>query len=280
MNNILKNKKVLIPAIIAIIVIIVAIVIFVVMGMSEKNNKKDNSKIKFGGNETSENTTKNTTKNTVKNETKDDKKIGEGIDEFYKDAAEKFVAGYMDKDDMETFLEDCVDVKAYLAYSNINGDDSKFLDEYSSIDDDSDEIKKVTDAFKELPQSYTTLLLMVEAFGQMGSEETTENTTNTSSENIAQFSDEEKEMKLVDIEKPVKSTGDNNITSIDIKISFLGEEEKITMVFYGETVIYIIDEDGKSILNDVEDDSLNEDSDGNFSFNGEIDADDINILEE
>lgn len=287
MNNILKNKKVLIPVIIAFVVIIIAIVIFAFMGISEKNNKKGDSKIKFSGDETSENTTKdtsnNTNKNTVKNEVKDDDEIGEGIDEFYKDAIKKFIAGYMDKDDMETFLEDCVDVKAYLAYDNIDGDDSKFLEEYSSIDDNDEKIEKVKDTFMQMPQAYKSVLLMIEAFSKMGdsldeNENTIDNTSDNNLGDVTKLTDEDKEMKLIDIEEPIKSNEDDAITSIVAKISFLGEESEITMVFYDEIVIYITNEDGESIIDAVKDSNNN--SNGNFSFNGEITEDDINILEE
>lgn len=266
MNNILRNKKIIIPAIIAFIVIIVAIVIFIIMGISEKDNKKGNSKIKFGGEETSENTTNTSNQNNVKNEVKGDQEIGEGIDEFYKDAIDKFIAGYMDKEDMETFLEDCVDSKAFLAYENINGDDSKFLDEYLSIEDDNEDIEKITENFKKIPQAYKTLLLMVQAFSEMGNAESSENTTdNTVSEDMKQLSDEDKELKLVSIEEPIKSAGDTEITSIAFKVAFLGEESEITMVFYGETVIYITNEDGDSILEGVGANDFN----GNFDFDEE-----------
>lgn len=271
MNNMFKNKKIVIPLIVVIIVIIIAIVAFVFVGMNGKNNKKENSKIKFNEDTVSENSTNNT--NTSKNEKKDsDDKIGADVDEFYKEAIKKFIAGYMDKNDMETFLEDCLDSKAYLAYHNIDGDDSKFYDKYMSIADDDEKVKEITETFKKMPEAYKMIFGFIDMMGAMAENMNTTNTTNSENtidsgnvsvnitSNVADLSEEDKEIKLVDIKKPEQSKGDDEISSIVFTISFLGEEMDLTMVFYGDTVIYICDEDGVSILESTANSGLDNES--------------------
>lgn len=263
-----KNKKIVIPLIVIILVIVVAIGIFVFIGMSSKNDKNKDSKIKFDEGTTSENTNNNT--NTAgKDEDNSDDEIGADVEEFYRVAIKKFIAGYMDEDDMETFLEDCLDAKAYLAYDNIDGDDAKFYDEYMSIPDDDEKIEEITKTFKQLPEGYKMVFAFMNMMGNMAENMNSTNSTNTTDSddntvnmnitgNIADFSEEDKELKLVDIKEPEKSSGDNQITSIVCTISLLGQEDDLKMVFYGDTVIYICDKDGTSILEAADSGSDNE----------------------
>lgn len=253
-----KNKKIVIPLIVIVLVVVVATGIFIFIGMNSKNDKNKDSKIKFDEGTTSENTNNSVNETEKENDDSDDE-IGADVEEFYRTAIKKFIAGYMDEDDMDTFLEDCLDSKAYLAYGNIDGDDSKFYDEYMSIPDDDEKIKEITETFKQLPQGYKMVFAFMDMMGSMAENMNSTNSTNTTDSdnttvnmnitgNITDLSEEDKELKLVDIKEPVKSSGDNQITSIECTISLLGQEENLKMVFYGDTVIYICDKDGTSIL--------------------------------
>lgn len=271
-----KNKKILISIIIAVVIIIIVAVIFVLIGMNDKNNKKDNSKIKFDSEESSAN---NISENVIKNEIEPE--IGDDVDEFYINAVEKFISGYMNEDDMKDFLDNCIDVKAYTAYEKTKGKDEKFLEEYEAIEDDSEEINKVSTSFKQLPKSYKIVMNFIEAInnGAMDSminetnktsnstnntSDTDDNTTNTTNNEIPEFSEEDKEMKLVSIENPIKSNGDKDITSVDFTIAFLAQEVKLTMIFYDDIVIYICDENKTSVIDSSINDSL---SNSGFELN-------------
>lgn len=258
MKNIFQNKKVLIATIVIAIVVVLAIVLFVVMGMSKDKKKSDgNNTIKF--NETSNNTTNKTenktsnktsnkTDNKTDNEvsTDDDDDIGGDIDKYYKTAAKKFAAGFMDKDDMQDFLESCVDVKAFVAYENIEGDESKFEDEYASIDDNDPKIAETEEAFAQLPGTYEMAMGMIDAMMSMAGEMQESGNNVTLPEN--ELTEEDKLMVLKDISKPKKSSDNSSITSIDVTYAWMGEDAKLTMIFFDDVVIYICDEDGKSVI--------------------------------
>lgn len=265
----MKNKKIVFPLVILVLIIAIAIGAIVFIGMNSKK-KKENSKIKFDEGTVSENTN-NSTNTTKKDKDDSDEEIGADVEEFYRTTIKKFIAGYMDEDDMKTFLEDCLDSKAYLAYYNIEGDDSKFYDEYMSISDNDEKVEEITETFKQLPKGYKMILAFMDMMGSMAENMNSSNTTNTTDSdntismnitaNITDFSEEDKEIKLVDIKKPKQSNDDEQITSIVFTISLLGEETDITMVFYGDTVIYICDEDGTSILESEVDNNMGNEND-------------------
>ena len=230
----MKNKRILFPIIISVIVIVIAIIIFILIGSGEKNNKS-NSTIRLSGNSenssksntvdntddeedntvdndtdnsTDENTTNDTSNNTT-NSTSDDSIDFDG-DEFYLESAKAFVAGLMDSDDMKDFVDKHVDVKAYAACYDVSADDAKFMDEYQKLSDDDDKVLEVSKKFEELAS--------------------------------------EKNLKLDAISNPKTSGDDENISRVTITLKKGNSTEKYRMVFYGDIVIYIADDNGDSII--------------------------------
>ena len=230
----MKNKRILFPIIISVIVIAIAIIIFILIGSGEKNNKS-NSTIRLSGNSenssksntvdntddeedntvdndtdnsTDENTTNDTSNNTT-NSTSDDSIDFDG-DEFYLKSAKAFVAGLMDSDDMKDFVDKHVDVKAYAACYDISADDAKFMDEYQKLSDDDDKVLEVSKKFEELAS--------------------------------------EKNLKLDAISNPKTSGDDENISRVTITLKKGDSTEKYRMMFYGDIVIYIADDNGDSII--------------------------------
>lgn len=230
----MKNKRILFPIIISVIVIVIAIIIFILIGSGEKNNKS-NSTIKLSGNSenssksntvdntddeednavdndtdnaTDENTTNDTSNNTT-NSTSDDSIDFDG-DEFYLKSAKAFVAGLMNSDDMKDFVDKHVDVKAYAACYDISADDAKFMDEYQKLSDDDDKVLEVSKKFEELAS--------------------------------------EKNLKLDAISNPKTSGDDENISRVTITLKKGDSTEKYRMMFYGDIVIYIADDNGDSII--------------------------------
>ena len=230
----MKNKRILFPIIISVIVIVIAIIIFILIGSGEKNNKS-NSTIKLSGNSenssksntvdntddeedntvdndtdnaTDENTTNDTSNNTT-NSTSDDSIDFDG-DEFYLKSAKAFVAGLMNSDDMKDFVDKHVDVKAYAACYDISADDAKFMDEYQKLSDDDDKVLEVSKKFEELVS--------------------------------------EKNLKLDAISNPKTSGDDENISRVTITLKKGDSTEKYRMMFYGDIVIYIADDNGDSII--------------------------------
>ena len=230
----MKNKRILFPIIISVIVIVIAIIIFILIGSGEKNNKR-NSTIRLSGNSenssksntvdntddeedntvdndtdnsTDENTTNDTSNNTT-NSTSDDSIDFDG-DEFYLKSAKAFVAGLMDSDDMKDFVDKHVDVKAYAACYDISADDAKFMDEYQKLSDDDDKVLEVSKKFEELAS--------------------------------------EKNLKLDAISNPKTSGDDENISRVTITLKKGDSTEKYRMMFYGDIVIYIADDNGDSII--------------------------------
>lgn len=230
----MKNKRILFPIIISVIVIVIAIIIFILIGSGEKNNKS-NSTIKLSGNSenssksntvdntddeedntvdndtdnaTDENTTNDTSNNTT-NSASDDSIDFDG-DEFYLKSAKAFVAGLMNSDDMKDFVDKHVDVKAYAACYDISADDAKFMDEYQKLSDDDDKVLEVSKKFEELAS--------------------------------------EKNLKLDAISNPKTSGDDENISRVTITLKKGNSTEKYRMMFYGDIVIYIADDNGDSII--------------------------------
>lgn len=225
----MKNKRIMFPIIVSVVVIVIAIIIFVIIGSGEKNNKS-NSTIKLGGNSENasksntddednttdndvsndtDNSTDNDTSNNTTNSTSDDSIDFDG-DEFYLDAAKAFVAGLMDSDDMKNFVDKHVDVKAYAACYDVNADDAKFMEEYQKISDDDDKVLEVSKKFEELAS--------------------------------------EKNLKLDAISNPKTSGDDENISRVTITLKKGDSTEKYRMMFYGDIVIYIADDNGDSII--------------------------------
>ena len=68
-----------------------------------------------------ENETKNEVDNEVENEVDEDKDFD--IEEFYQNAAKLFVKGFSGEDEMQDFIDEYFDSKAYIAYENAELDD-------------------------------------------------------------------------------------------------------------------------------------------------------------
>ena len=225
MKELFTNKKTLIPILLGVAIIIIAIVTFVVMGTSKKKTtrvstvKLDNTQPATNelgntyGNTSKnevENETKNEVDNEVENEVDEDKDFD--IEEFYQNAAKLFVKGFSGEDEMQDFINEYFDSKAYIAYENAELDDSKFMDEYNSINDDDEKIEETADKLIEI----ATIL--------------------------------DSKVKLEEISEPEISEDDETITKITITVNISDEEKEFIIVFYDEIVIYIMDTDGESFL--------------------------------
>ncbi|MCI8545852.1 MAG: hypothetical protein HFJ44_01300 [Clostridia bacterium] len=225
MKELFTNKKTLIPILLGVAIIIIAIVTFVVMGTSKKKTtrvstvKLDNTQPATNelgntyGNTSKnevENETKNEVDNEVENEVDEDKDFD--IEEFYQNAAKLFVKGFSGEDEMQDFIDEYFDSKAYIAYENAELDDSKFMDEYNSINDDDEKIEETADKLIEI----ATIL--------------------------------DSKVKLEEISEPEISEDDENISKITITVNISDEEKEFIIVFYDEIVIYIMDTDGESFL--------------------------------
>lgn len=258
MKELLKNKKTLIPILIGIAIIVIAIIAFIIITVTNKNSDSRVSTISldntqptsnalgntYGLENEVENEVENEIKNEVKNEIDTDRDFG--VEDFYQDAAKKFIAGWQDEDEMQEFIDDYFDVHAFVAYDNIDGDESRFLDEYSSISEDDEKIAKVTETLLSLPDAMKEMESMMGALSSMAE--------NSTGENSVDLSDVDFNFTLTDISSPEQSEDDENITKITLTVEFMGEEEEMVMVFYGEVAIYMMDNEGNSILDNYYED--------------------------
>lgn len=255
MKDIFRNKRILFALIMCLVVIAIAILVFIIIGMDGKKSKNvsvinlDNSTGTAMTNVTNT-TTSNDNKTNADNKTKtddeknetnevtnsndddddgddndnnddDDDNSGDDTEEeeneinfdgeqFYLDAVNDFVEGLTSQKKMEKFIEGHLDIKAYAACYNVEGSDSEFLDEYLSLEDDDEIVQSV---LEKLPE-------------------------------IATYDD----VKLMALTDPKQSGDNDEINRVILTIKADGKTEKIRMVFYGETVIYIYDDDNKSIV--------------------------------
>ena len=188
-------------------------------GSDDKDNKVKNE---TGDDDDNGNKVKNETgngddnDNRVKNETDDDDDDDDddvefGGEQFYLDSARDFVKGLTNADEMRSFVDNHLDVQAYIACYNVKGDDSKFMDEYNSLDLDDDTMKDVIDKFADIAT--------------------------------------EENAKLTALTDPRQSRDSDAINRVTLTVKSGSKTKKIRMVFYQEIVIYIYDENGDSLIN-------------------------------
>ncbi len=259
----MKNKKIMIAIIIFIVVIVIAVgAFFLIKNLNDKSGK-NNSGITFSGEE--QNTSNTATEEKVETE------YDENVPDNVRDITAKFVAAYMDENEMTEFISQYLDTTAYAAYEKIDGDNTKFIDTYSTIT--SAEAKQVEENFLSLPEGYKAILeLKDEADKQLSNANATENNTtnetedqnenktenetnetgnetedsNSTKSNPLDF--EDTEIKLLKVFNYQEATDVKEITSVDMTMSWLGDDETLTMYFYDGIVIYLEDEDGNSVF--------------------------------
>ena len=231
MKDILKNKRIMFPIIVSLAVIIIAILVFIIIGMGGNGNERvstinlENSSNSGSSvtnvtnttdddddnNTASNNSKRNSTNNTTEDDDDDEEEeIAFGGEDFYLDTAREFVAGLMNENDMADFINNHMDIKAYIASYNVNGDDALFMDTYMSLPDDEESSEIVVEKFKEI-------------------------VTND-------------ELKLTALTDPVQSSDSDEITRITLTVKSDSGTERIKMVFYQDIVIYIYDSNGDSIV--------------------------------
>ena len=227
MKDVLKNKRIIFPVIICLVVIAIAICIFIIMGLDTGDTQRvsnidlSGTSADNGSGDTNVTNTENTTgsddkDNKVKNETDDDDDDDDddvefGGEQFYLDSARDFVKGLTNADEMRSFVDNHLDVQAYIACYNVKGDDSKFMDEYNSLDLDDDTMKDVIDKFADIAT--------------------------------------EENAKLTALTDPRQSGDSDAINRVTLTVKSGSKTKKIRMVFYQEIVIYIYDENGDSLIN-------------------------------
>lgn len=258
MKDLFRNKKTLIPILLGIAIIVIAIVAFVVIGITSKKENSRVSVVKLDNTQattnelgnTYGNETTNKAKNEVKNETDgdEDEEKDFGVDEFYQEAAKKFIKGFQDKDEIEEFVDEYFDPKAYVAYENANLDDSIFLEEYSNLDDNDERIEEIRETVLNIPTALKQAEELIIAMSQM----TDDTTLKDEDGNELDVEDIDFTVKLTDIAEPEISEDDENISKITITISMMEEDIELTMIFYDDIVIYIMDEEGESFLDGVQ----------------------------
>lgn len=225
MKDFLKNKKIIFPIVIGLVIIVIAIIIFILIGKSTNNSGKvstiklsnstgnnSTTNVTNATDNTNENTSDNTSNDTSNSTSDDDTDFEFDGDEFYLDAAKSFMNGLKDEDDMKQFVDKHVDVKAYAAAFTVNGDDAEFMDEYEGLDDDDSKVEKIEEKFLELVS-------------------------------------EDNDYSIKSISDPKESGDDEQITRVTVSFKSGSETIKYRMVFYGEIVIYICDENGDSVIN-------------------------------
>ena len=238
MKDLFRNKRILFPAIIFLIVIVIAILVLVIIGMDTNKGKRvdnvvfDNTSVSSTSTnvtnstntsntskDDNENTTSNNTSaddnnndNDDNNENRDNEDTVEfGGEKFYLDTANDFTKALTDQEEMRKFIDNHVDVKAYIACYKNNGDDSKFMDEYNSINLSEDDNNAVIDIFTDLAKYDSA--------------------------------------KLTALTDPRQSGDSEAINRVTLTVKTNEDTQKIRMVFYQDVVIYIYDENGDSIVN-------------------------------
>ena len=241
MKDLFRNKRILFPAIIFLVVIVIAILVLILIGMDTSKGKRvdnvvfDNTPISStttnvtnttnttntSNTENATNTDEENNTNTVNNNTSteennekendDEDNVEFGGEKFYLDTANDFTKALTDEEEMRKFVDNHVDVKAYIACYNNNGDDSKFMDEYNSIDLDDNLRNEVIDIFADLAKYNSA--------------------------------------KLTALTDPRQSGDSDAINRVTLTIKTNENTQKIRMVFYQDIVIYIYDENGDSIIN-------------------------------
>lgn len=214
------------------IVIVIAIIVFIIMGIDtdkgrvseiKLDNVTVNSNTNVTNTETQNSTNdidddeENTTQNRTRQEEEEDDDDDDDEDEidfdgesFYLETAQDFVKALNNKDDMADFVEKHVDAKAYIASYNVNGDDSKFMDEYMSIEVEDEEISDLIEKFQAIAV--------------------------------------EDKAKLTALTDPRQSGDNEAINRVTLSIKTNDGNKKIRMVFYQNIVIYIYDNNGDSII--------------------------------
>lgn len=235
MNN--DSKKIVIPVVAGVVVIIVAIIIFVLIGKSSKGSKNIKNRISFNAvpeenvsnssdeNETDNNTTSNKTNTTTKKEFDD---------EFFNDYEEickSFANACIDSDEIANFV-DYIDAKAWLAYDNVDGDESKFMDEYQSISDDDPSIEQGRNMLMQLPD-----LLKILSF---------DSDSDTNSDINVEF------VEITDIQQSKKL---EDIRRVMVTYKVNDEEIETEFVFFQNILINMSNADNSSDSNSNSDES-------------------------
>lgn len=182
----------------------------------------------------------------MKNEVDKDKDFD--VDEFYQDAAKTFVNGFTDEDEIQEFIDEYFDPKAYVAYENVELDDSRFYEEYVNLDDNDERIEEISEKALNIPTALEQAKELMKAL----SENLDDTTMSDDEGNEIDMSDIELNFTLEDISEPEISDQDENITKITITIGMFGQEQEFDMIFYDTVVIYIMDSDGNSFLDGIQ----------------------------
>ena len=175
MNNFIRNKRIMFPIFITLAVIVIAIIVFILIGINP-GKKQRVAEIDLGATSANystnvveaneveaneveanevdnkredENEVLNYTENTV-NEGKDDDEINYNGEKIYLDTANEFIEGLKDEEAMREFVDNHLDIKAYIACCNINGEDSQFVEEYQNTDFDDEDSERIIDNFTKL----------------------------------------------------------------------------------------------------------------------------------
>ena len=241
MNSFLRNKRIMFPIIISLIVIVIAIIVFILIGINpgkkqrvaeidlgstsansatnvaviDENDNEDEDENRVLNNSENENDEngENEEDDDDENEIDDDdeeenneedEEIDFNGEEIYLNTANEFIDGLKDEEAMRSFIDNHLDIKAYIAYYNTNGEDSKFVEEYQNTDYDDEEAERIIENFTKL----------------------------SGNDNV----------KLTALTEPRQSSDDDSINRITLTIKTKNELENIRMVFYDDVVIYIYDD--------------------------------------
>ena len=241
MNSFLRNKRIMFPIFITLIVIIIAIIVFILIGINPGkkervaeinlgstsansttnvavvNEDKNSTLNNYGNNddEDEENEIKDDSEGDDENEDDEDEEDEDEEDdeddeidfngeEIYLNTAKEFVEGLKDEEIMRNFIDNHLDIKAYIACCNVNGEDSQFVEEYQNVEYDEDVAEKIIENFSKL----------------------------SGNSNV----------KLTALTEPRQSSDVDSINRITLTIKTENEIENIRMVFYDDIVIYIYDD--------------------------------------
>lgn len=253
MNNLLQNKKIMIPIVVSVVVIMLAIIIFIAIGVKEKKDKQKNGgPVEFANStQTSPEPSSNNSTNTSNKTDPEKEKVSneealKNLDKKQRNAIIAFIEGLSDKDTMESFINDYFDTQAYIAYKNVDGDESSLFDEYNNVNQD--EIDELNEKLLSTPEALQEIQSFAEGMTTLA---------NSLNETDVEISTDDEEIDFTI--RAVEATDLENYNEDDEKygktvvtISMFGEEQDVTFIFYEDVIIYIESADGKPFLDDID----------------------------
>ena len=164
------------------------------------------------------------------------------MDEKYSKPILSFIDALLNKDDMESFIEDYFASKAYLAMQEDDYEDSKLMEIYETIDDD--DAKDIEDKLMEIPEKLAEVKKTKEGLSELSN--TLDNTT-------SEGNNEEIGIYITDVSDVEEyNEDDKDFVRAYLTLDILTVEKDLVITFYGEAIINITDDEGNSIFDIID----------------------------